>query len=101
MICFAGEEASSARAHGSWLMAHKLAELRLKPSIGGGGGLVTKSCLTPETHQTPLSIGFSKQEYWNGVPFTFPGDLSKPGIEPGFPALQADSLLTGIPGKLR
>ena len=36
-------------------------------------------------HQVPLSIGFSRQEYWNGLPFPPPGDLSDPGIEPEFP----------------
>ena len=43
-------------------------------------------------HQAPLSIGFPKQEYWNGLPFPSPGDLSNPGIEPASPALEADSL---------
>ena len=42
--------------------------------------------------QAPLSIGFPKQEYWSGLPFPSPGDLSNPGIEPASPALQADSL---------
>ena len=37
---------------------------------------------------------FSRQEYWNGLPFTSPGDLSDPGIKSPSPALQADSLLT-------
>jgi len=45
----------------------------------------------------PLSMEFSQQEYWNGLPFTSPGDLSNPGIEPGSPALQADSLLSELP----
>ena len=47
------------------------------------------------THQTPMSMGFSRQEYWNGLPFPTPGDLPDPGIEPESPvspALQADSL---------
>ena len=51
--------------------------------------------------QAPLSMAFSRQEYWNGLPFPFPGDLSHPEINPGSPTLQADSLLTsyeGIPG---
>ena len=43
-------------------------------------------------HQAPLSMGFSRQEYWNGLPFSPPGDLSDPGIELRSPALQADSL---------
>ena len=45
-------------------------------------------------HQTPLSMGFSWQEYWSGLPFPPSGDLPDPGIEPTFPvspALQADS----------
>ena len=49
---------------------------------------------TPWTvaRQAPLSMGFSRQEYWSGLPFPSPGDLPKPGIEPGSPALQADAL---------
>ena len=43
---------------------------------------------------TPLSVGFSRQEYWSGLPFPSPGDLADPGIKPGSPALQADSLPT-------
>ena len=44
---------------------------------------------TPWTvaHQAPLSMGFSRQEYWSGLPFTSPGDLPIPGIEPGSPTL--------------
>ena len=44
-------------------------------------------------HQAPLSMEFSRQEYWSGLPFPTPGDLPDPGIKPGSPALQADSLL--------
>ena len=40
---------------------------------------------------------FSRQEYWSGLPFPSPGDLPNPGIEPGSPALQADSLLSEPP----
>ena len=43
-------------------------------------------------HQDPLSLGFSRQEYWSGLPFPSPGDLPDPGIEPGSPALEADAL---------
>ena len=43
-------------------------------------------------------MGFSKQEYWSGLPFSFPEDLPKPGIEPGSPALQADSLTYELQG---
>ena len=49
--------------------------------------------------QAPLSLGFPRQEYWSGLPFPSPGDLSNPGIEPAFSALQADSLPTGPRGK--
>ena len=38
-------------------------------------------------HQAPLSMGFSRQEYWSGLPFPAPGDLLDPGIEPGSLAL--------------
>ena len=46
-----------------------------------------------------LSMGFSRQEYWSGLPFPSPGDLLNPGIEPRFPALQADSLPSEPPGE--
>ena len=46
----------------------------------------------------PLSMGFSRQEYWSGLPFPPPEDLLEPGIEPGSPALQADSLPTELQG---
>ena len=49
--------------------------------------------------QAPLSLGFSKQEYWSGLPFPSPGDLPNPGIEPGSPVLQADALPSESPGK--
>ena len=69
------------------------------------GGLVAKLCPTlaiPWTVacQTPLSMGFSSQEYWNGLPFPSPGDLLVPGIEPGSPALQSDSLPTELHSNL-
>ena len=56
---------------------------------------------TPWTvaHQAPLSMGFSRQEYWSGLPFPSPGDLPDPGIEPRSPTLQADALTSEPPGK--
>ena len=47
--------------------------------------------VTPWTvaHQAPLSMGFSRQEYWSGLPFPSPGDLPDPGIKPTSPAWQA------------
>ena len=58
---------------------------------------------TPWTvaYQAPLSMGFSRQEYWSGLPFPSPGDLLDPGIEPGSPSLQADALTSEPPGKPR
>ena len=50
-------------------------------------------------HQAPLFIGFSRQGYWSGLPFPLPGHLSGPGIEPGSPALQVESLLIEPLGK--
>ena len=47
-------------------------------------------------HKVPLSMGFFRQEYWSGLPFTSPEDLPHPGIEPGSPALPADSLPTEL-----
>ena len=50
-------------------------------------------------HQAPLSVEFSRQEYWSGLPCPSPGDLPDPGIKPGSPALQADSLPSEPSGK--
>ena len=50
-------------------------------------------------YQAPLSTGFSRQEYWSGLPFPSPGDLPNPGIEPGCPSLQTDALPSEPPGK--
>ena len=58
---------------------------------------------TPWTvaHQAPPSMGFSRQEYWSGLPFPSPGDLPDPGIEPRSPSLQADALTSGPPKSLK
>ena len=53
------------------------------------------------THQVRPSMGFSKQEYWSGLPFPSPGDLPNPGIEPRPPAFLADPLTSEPPGKPR
>ena len=50
-------------------------------------------------YQAPPSLGFSRQEYWSGLPFPSPGHLPDPGIEPRSPALQADALTSEPPGK--
>ena len=62
-----------------------------------GGGLVAKSCPTLVTPWTvachaSLSMGFSRQEHWSGLPFPSPGVLPDPGMKPRPPAFQADSL---------
>ena len=51
------------------------------------------------THQPPLSMEFSRSEYWNREPFPSPGDIPNPEIEPRSPALQVDSLPTELSGK--
>ena len=76
-----------------WLFARDL-------KYYGGGGLVAQSCLilaAPWTvaHQAPLSVGFPRQEYWDGSSFPSPGDLPEPGIEPTSPASQAVSCVAG------
>ena len=83
-----------------WLNAHE------------GEGEVTQSCLTlcnPVDYSLPgfSSMGFSRQEYWSGLPFPSAGDLPDPGIEPGSPTLEVDALTSGSwwwsgrPGMLR
>ena len=66
--------------------------------------LVTQSCFFVISwtvgHQVPLSMEFSRQEYWSGLPFPSPGDLSDPGIKPRSTARRAD-LLSEPPGKPR
>ena len=65
---------------------------------------VIQSCLTlcdpswTVAHQAPLSMEFSRQEYWSGLPCLLLGDFPNPGIEPRSPTLQADSLLSQPPG---
>ena len=66
--------------------------------------LVTQSCLTlynPMDCRLPGSSvhGFPRQEYWSGLPFPSPSDLSDPGIAIASPAWQADSVITESPGK--
>ena len=52
-------------------------------------------------HQVPLYMGFPRQEYWSGLPFPSPGDLSNPGIELASPALAGRFFTTELPGKPR
>ena len=55
--------------------------------------------LRTAAYQAPLSLEFSRQEYWSGLPFPSPGGLPNPGIEAGSPTLQADALPSEPPGK--
>ena len=78
--------------------------LQFLPMYISSGGLVAQSCPTLENpwtvaQQAPLSMGFSRQEYWSGLPFPSPEYLPNPGIGPGSPALQADALLSELPGR--
>ena len=59
---------------------------------------MSDSC-DPRVRQASLSMGFPRQEHWSELPFPSLGDLPDPGIKPGSPALQVDSLLTEPPGK--
>ena len=91
-------------AHRIWPRILSIALEKELKVPGSGGDLVTKSCSTLATPWTvacksPLSMGFSRQEYWSGLPFPSPGDIPDPGIKPGSPALQADSLPSEPPGK--
>ena len=65
--------------------------MKLQYALTGGGGLVANSCpalAIPWTiaHQDPLSMGFSRQEYWSGLQCPPLGDLPDSGFEPAFPA---------------
>ena len=57
--------------------------------------------MTPGTIdlQAPLSMGFPRQEYWKGLPFSSPGDLPSPGTKPESPALAGEFFTTEQPGK--
>ena len=81
------------------------ADYTLSPPHQGwtDGGLVAKlvqlfAASWTVAHQAPLSMEFLRQEHWRGLPVPSPGDLPDPGIEPGSPALQADSLPSEPPG---
>ena len=86
--CKKGENHESRRAHRGCLDTQPQNRGRYGEYLCGGGGLVAKSCLTlsiPWTLacQAPLSMGFSRQGYWTGLPFPSPGDLPNPGSNLG------------------
>ena len=74
---------------------------RRRESESVSGSDAPDSSVIPWTiaHKAPLSMGFTRQEYWSGLPFPSPGDLPSPGIKPGSPALPTNSLLAESPGK--
>ena len=82
-------------------VALKLILFIFKLKYSSGSSLAAKSCPTLATpwtvgRQAPLSMGFSRRQDWSGLPFPSPRDLPNLGIEPGSPALQADSLRTEL-----
>ena len=98
---------SQVQAGGSEGYAHPFSAREGRENHGwkqGQGCSVAQSCPTLATpwtlaRQTLLSMGFLRQEYWSGLPFTFPEDFPDPGIESVSFALQADALPTEPPGK--
>ena len=74
----------------------------LWPALSCFGHVRLSETLQTVAHQASLTMGFSRQECWSGLPFSSPGDLPDSGMELVFPvsaALQADSLPTKLPGK--
>ena len=78
--------------------SHQMTHPRMKVKV-----LFAQSCPTlcnpMDGNQGPLSMGFSRQEYWSRLSFPSPGNLPNPGIKPRSPALQAHSLTSEPPGK--
>ena len=73
-------------------------------AYGGRSGLITKLCPILATLwivacQDALSMGFSRQQFWNGLPFSSSGDLPDPGVELESRSLQAESLPSDTPGR--
>ena len=78
------------RQEEGWLKRNVLSGCVLHPSVLSHVRVL--ATLWTVAHQVLLSMGFSRQEYWSGLPFPSPGDLPNPGIGPRSPAFQADSL---------
>ena len=71
---------------------HRQTQISHFHGLGAGLGMGLFATPWTVTHQAPPSMGFSRQEYWSGLPFPSPGDLPDPGIKPGSPALEVDAL---------
>ena len=78
---------------------HFLMELRIKVKVKSFSRVQFFATTWTAAHQAPPSMGFSRQEYWSGLPCPLPGDLPKPGAESRSPTLQVDSLPFEPPGK--
>ena len=76
------------------LLPHFLQRVVNSVKVKDGHSCPTLATPWTVAHQAPLSMGFSRQEYWSGLPFPSSGDLPDPGIKPGSPA---DALLLGKP----
>ena len=79
-----------------FLISADVAQKRLKVKVKSLSHVQLFATPWTVAHQASLSTGFSRQEYWSGLPFPSPGDLPNPGIEPGSPALQADALTSEL-----
>ena len=90
-----GMEAGSPALQADALPSEPLGKPSLSLQFSSGQSLTLVQLFATQwsvSYQAPQSIGFSRQEYWSGLPFPSPGDLPNPGVEPGSPALQADAL---------
>ena len=85
--CYYGERLSDGYMASLWYFVHQFSLVQML------------SCVQLFAHQAPPSMGFSRQEYWSGLPFPSPRDLPNPGIKPMSPTLQADALTSEPPGK--
>ena len=95
-----GEQMSLTHQGKGWLLPISLSHL-LRSSCYSVAQLCLTRCNSMDhiACQAPLSMGFSRQEYWSGLPFPSPGDLPNPGIKPRSPALAGGFFTTEPPGK--
>ena len=87
------------KTHLMWCFQWVSWEYKTERESGSHSVVSDSATLWTTANQVPLSMGFPRQEYWSGLPFPSPGDLPDPGIKPGSPAMQADSLPSEPPGK--
>ena len=85
----------------TWLLSADHQNGKVKVKVKSLSRVRLFATLWTVAYQASLSMGFSRQEYWIGLPFPSPGDLPDPGIEPGSPALEANALTSATrEGKL-